>query len=148
MKTASWVLDASALLAYLKREEGFRKVKAVLSAAAEGGAEVLINEINLGEVYSVIAKQRSLSAADSIVSEWLPLIPVTPISNSMADIIAVAGLTARLGLHYADSFAAITAGQRNGVLLTTDRDFEKVAGEIRIHWLRQPSPGDKALPAH
>ncbi|MHB1325612.1 MAG: PIN domain-containing protein [Thermoleophilia bacterium] len=136
MKTAFWVLDASALLAYLKREEGFSKVKEVLAAADAGNAEVFINEINLGEVYSVIAKQRSLSAANSIFSDWLPLIPVTPVANTMTDILTAAGLTVRLSLHYADSFAAITARQRNGVLLTTDRDFEKATGEIKIHWLR------------
>ncbi len=136
MKTAFWVLDASALLAYLKKEEGFRKVMEVLAAADAGSAEVFINEINLGEVYSVIAKQRSPSAADSIFSDWLPLIPLTPVSNTMTDILTAAGLTVRLDLHYADSFAAITARQRNGVLLTTDRDFEKATGEIKIHWLR------------
>jgi|SRR5665811_1154283 len=136
MKTAFWVLDASALLAYLKREEGFCKVMDVLAAADAGNAEVFINEINLGEVYSVIAKQRSLSSADSIFSDWLPLIPLTPVSNTMTDILAAAGITVRLNLHYADSFAAITARKRNGVLLTTDRDFEKATGEIEIHWLR------------
>lgn len=136
MKTDFWVLDASALLVYLKREDGFSKVKEVLTAAEAGKARVFVNEINLGEVYSVIARQRSFSDADSIFSDWLPLLPLTPVSNTMNDIITAAGLTVRLNLHYADSFAAITAGRRNGVLLTTDRDFEKATGEIKVHWLR------------
>jgi len=136
MKTASWILDASALLAYLKREDGYRKVREVLAAAEAGKAEVFINEINLGEVYSVVARKHSISAADSIFGDWLPLIPLTPVSNTMTDILCAAGLSVRLDLHYADSFAAMTVMRKGGVLLTTDHDFEKAADDMEIHWLR------------
>lgn len=136
MKTGSWVLDASALLAYLKKEEGYKAVRTVLSSASAGSGRVLINEINLGEVFYIISRQRSPEAAQSFFFEGLPLLPVEPVSNSLADVIAAAELTARLDLHYTDAFATVTAIQNNASLITSDRDFEKVVGEIKVRWLR------------
>lgn len=136
MKTGSWVLDASALLAYLKREEGYKAVRSVLASASDGSGRVLINEINLGEVFYVISRQRSAEAATSFFHEGLPLLPVEPVPNTMADVVLAAKLKARLNLHYTDAFAAVTAMQRNASLVTADRDFEKVADEVKIRWLR------------
>lgn len=136
MKTGSSVLDASALLAYLKREEGYEMVKAALSAASADDVYVLMNETNLGEVYYIIVRERSLEAARYFLYERLPLLPIKLLPNALADVTAAAELKARLGLHYADAFAAATANQRNAVLLTSDRDFEKATDEIEIHWLK------------
>jgi len=136
MKTGFSVLDASALLAFLKREEGYEIVKATLSAASSSNEIVLMNEINFGEAYCVIVRERSLDAARYFFNERLPLIPLNLIPVTLTDITAAAELKVRLGLHYADALAAVTASQRNAVLLTCDRDFEKAADEIDIHWLR------------
>ena len=136
MKTDSSVLDASALLSLLKREKGFLEVKKALEAAASGQIEVFINEINLGEVFYVLARSRSLEAARSFFSETLPLLPILPVSSSMEDILAAAELKARFDLHYTDAFAAATASRKKASLLTSDRDFEAVTDEIEIRWLR------------
>lgn len=136
MKTGSSVLDASALLAYLKREGGYEMVKAALSAASANDIAILMNEINLGEVYYIIVRERSLEAARYFLHERLPLLPIKLVPNSLAEVTAAAEFKAGLGLHYADAFAAMTANQSNAVLLTSDRDFEKAAAEIEIHWLK------------
>ena len=39
------------------------------------------------------------------------------------------------GLSYADCFAAALASQRGTSLLTGYREFEAVAGQIRVEWL-------------
>ena len=136
MKTGSWVLDSSALLAYLKREEGYKSVKAALLAANSGEAKVLMNEINLGEVYCVIAKQRSSTAAESFIQEKLPLLPIEALPTSLADVIAAAKLKINFDLHYMDAFVAATAIREKAGLLTCDPDFQKVEKEVKIRWLR------------
>lgn len=136
MKTGSWVLDASALLAYLKREEGYKTVRSAMSSAAEGGVKVLINEINLGEVFYIISRQRSPEAATSFFHEGLPLLPVEPVPNTMADVVVAAKLKARLDLHYTDAFAVMTAMKHDATLLATDKDFKKAGKEIKIRRLR------------
>jgi len=53
------VLDSFAMLAFLNRERGFEKVRSLLRAGEASAGPLLMNEIHIGEVYSVTAKDRS-----------------------------------------------------------------------------------------
>ena len=110
--------------------------KAALDRAAESGAKLLINEINLGEVYYVLARELSEDAAAYFYYERLPLLPIEVFSNSIETVIAAAELKTGTGLHYLNCFAAVTARESSTPLLTADRDFKRVEGEIKIKWLR------------
>lgn len=136
MKTGCLVLDASALLAYLKDEPGSDELEKAFRAAEKGSVEIFINQINLGEVYYIIARERSLETAGTFFHDLFQLLPVKVVPNSTADVLAASEIKIRHDLHYTDAFAALTAMQRNASLVTADRDFEKVAGEIKIRWIR------------
>ncbi|MCL4473970.1 MAG: PIN domain-containing protein [Actinobacteria bacterium] len=148
MKSAVQVLDASALLAYLKKEPGYAAMVDILRTAESSGQFLLINEINLGEVYYILAREKSLEAARTFIFDILPQLAIAIEKNAFDDIIDAAEIKARLRVPYVDAFAAALTRREAGILLTCDSDFRKVEKEIRIHWLRQPSPGDKALTAH
>ena len=62
MRTAKQrkVLDSFALLAYLKMEGGFAKVKSILGSR---DSIVMMNEINIGETYYILARERGLDKA-------------------------------------------------------------------------------------
>ena len=47
-----------ALLAFLNREAGFEKVRTLLRTAETASEPLLMNEINVGEVFYIIAKTR------------------------------------------------------------------------------------------
>ena len=136
MKTGSSVLDASALLAFLKDEPGSEEMESLLGAAEKGTIEVFMNHINLGEVYYVLAREHSPTAAESFFQEDLPLLPIRDLPNSFAEVIAAAQLNTRFGLHYLDAFAAATAIREKAVLVTCDPDFRKVENHLEIRWLR------------
>lgn len=136
MKTGSSVLDASALLAYLRREQGFQVMVKLLHAAASSGSLLLINEVNLGEVFYITASRRSEKEAFFVLDEIVPQLPILLVQNSMDDIIRAALFKARRGLGYMDAFAAALAQREKAALFTCDQDFEKVAGEVEIRWLR------------
>ncbi len=53
------LLDSFALMAFLGRESGFERVRALLREAEASGEPALMNEINVGEVYYLTAKKRS-----------------------------------------------------------------------------------------
>ena len=59
MKTRK-VFDSFALLLYLNMEGGYREVKDLLSSEE---TMVFINEINLGEVFYILARARGLEQA-------------------------------------------------------------------------------------
>ena len=131
MKTRK-VLDAYALLAYLQGEGGHRRVKEML---ASDDADLLINAVNAGEVYYILARARGVREADYFLNVILPSLPVTVIDNSFEHVIEAARMKAAHALSYADCFAASTAVRERAPLVTGDREFEKLGRAVDIDWL-------------
>jgi predicted nucleic acid-binding protein len=126
------VLDAFALLAYLEGERGHARVKELL---ASEDADLLINAVNAGEVFHILARKRGPRQADYFLSVILPSLPVTVIVSSFEDVIAAARLKAAHALSFADCFAAATAVRERAALVTGDREFEKLGRAVEIDWL-------------
>lgn len=126
------VLDSFAVLAYLQGEPGH---EAVVSALAEAG-RALMNEINVGEVYYILARARGKAQADYFLGTILPQLPIHIVGNSLADVVAAARIKAEHPLAYADCFAVVTAQKENARLLTGDPEFKSVASLITIEWIR------------
>jgi predicted nucleic acid-binding protein len=59
------VLDSFALIAFLAKERGFGKVRTLLHEARVSDEPLLMNEINIGEVYYLTAKEHSTAKADA-----------------------------------------------------------------------------------
>jgi len=60
----SRLLDSYALLAFLNKEPGFEKVREVLRAAQKYAHAVRMNEINVGETYYIVFRNRGRERAD------------------------------------------------------------------------------------
>lgn len=128
------VLDASALMVYLEKEEGFEKVKELLVKAAETDKKLLMAAVNFGEVYYAVAREHGLLEAERISC----LIQTFPVEFVEADLVLArqaAILKATHKLPFADCFAAGLTKLRKGELVTTDKDFKAVEKEIKIVWL-------------
>ncbi|MBI3122328.1 MAG: type II toxin-antitoxin system VapC family toxin, partial [candidate division NC10 bacterium] len=97
------VLDSFAMLAFLNKERGFEKVRSLLRAAETTSEPLLMNEINIGEVYYVTAKDRSVERAEEFLHR-LETLPILPVSNSFADVLEAARIKARFPISYADAF--------------------------------------------
>ncbi len=126
------VLDAYALLAYLKEEPGYARVEELM--VREGG-DILINSVNLGEVYYVLARERGVRGADHFLSHVLPNLPITVAENSFDEVIAAARLKAAHAISYADCFAAAMAIRERAPLVTGDPDFRKLGKAVEIDWI-------------
>ena len=128
------VLDASALLAYLRKETGYATIKDVFTEAAETGYPLLMSTVNWGEVVYVLIKAVGLEEAEHAlqVIDTFPL-ELIPVSQELAMQAAI--YKAIKKLPYSDSFAAALARLRKAELLTADKDFKAVDKEIKISWL-------------
>ena len=128
------LLDSFALLAFLNKERGFEKVKSLLRAAEATGEPLLMNEINIGEVYYITAKDRSMEQAEEFLHR-LETLPIQPIVNSFADVLEAARIKARFPISYADAFAIATAIRMNAVIVTEDAEFRAVEHLVTVDWL-------------
>jgi predicted nucleic acid-binding protein len=126
------VLDAFALLAYLGGEPGHQRVKDLLES---GSADLVMNDINVGEVYYSIARKRGLREAEYFLNVILPSLPVRVLDNSFDQVIEAARLKAGLAVSFADCFAAATALRERAILVTGDPDFRKFGRPLEIDWL-------------
>ena len=128
------MLDSFAVIALLNRDPGFENIKHLLLQAQESGLPLLMNEINVGEVFYLTAKRVSWEMAEEFLKS-LPALPVELVSNSYADVLEAARIKAQFPISYADAFAVATAIRRNAVIVTGDREFRSVGHLVEIAWL-------------
>jgi predicted nucleic acid-binding protein len=129
------LLDSFALLAYLNQEQGYARVKNHLASAQKSGNRLLMNEINIGEVYYILSRKRGRGKADYFLETLLPGLPITLITNDLKKIIEAARLKAEYPLSFADCFALSTAESEKAALITGDPEFQKVASRVEIEWI-------------
>ncbi|NWF56095.1 MAG: type II toxin-antitoxin system VapC family toxin [Syntrophaceae bacterium] len=126
------VLDSYALLAYLKKEDRYEKVKNLLGSK---GAVVLMNEINLGECFYILARERGMDQADYFLHTILPNLPLVKRANTFEEVVEAAKIKAGHALSYADCFAIQTALKENAPIVTGDPEFKKAESLVKIDWL-------------
>ena len=134
-----YVLDACAIIALLHDEIGSDIVAAVFNKAYSGKATIMINKINLLEVYYDAIKSRSREQADIMLAE-LKKRPIN-INHELSDeVFKEAGrLKASYKISLADSVALAEASVSGGILLTADHhELDTVDKNERIyfHWIR------------
>jgi predicted nucleic acid-binding protein len=129
-----YVLDASAVLSHLEQGRGHREVFALLKAAKAGRTQLVISDINLGEIYYIIKQRLGEAAAEDMLLD-LDELPIAPVAATWTRIHRAAGLKADGGLSYADCFAATLAEEIGAVLVTGDSDFKRYEDHITIMWL-------------
>jgi predicted nucleic acid-binding protein len=96
---------------------------------------VLISAVNWAEVlYRVLQVQGNVGVDGARKLEDQSPLKVVEVDRSLAEISAQLKLT--YGLPLSDAFCAALAKKERAVLVTSDRDFEAVKGEVKkIVWL-------------
>ncbi len=131
---ARYVLDAYALLSFFQNEPGADAVRELLLRAGKGEVSLAMSVTNLGEVWYSIARDHSPKVADHYMQVVFGLSIV--IVDADWDLTRRAAEYKMAGnISYADCFAAALAKIQNGILVTGDKEFKKLEGEIEISWL-------------
>ncbi|TAN47383.1 MAG: PIN domain-containing protein [Rhodospirillales bacterium] len=125
-----FVLDASAILAFLNGEPGGERVRACLSSGA------CVSSVNLSEVASVLARiGMPVDIAQSILS-GLPFEVVDFDSFQAFSAAGLSPLTRPSGLSLGDRACLALARLRNAPALTTDRAWSDLNLGIKVEVIR------------
>lgn len=129
------VFDTSALLALLFDEPGAAAVETLMHRASEKDQPMLMSAVNWAEVCYRVKNKRGADALAQ-AKEFAANAPVgvVPADRELAEAAAAYKAADLLGL--ADAFAAALAKNRKAELVTADREFKSVEGEIKIIWLK------------
>ena len=133
-ETPRSLLDSYAILALLNDESGAEAVADLLRRAIAQGEAVLVNELNVGEVYSIVAKHRSIDDAERVL-HYLDTLPLEIVSNEYEHVLDAAHVKASYPLSYADAFAVATAVRLHATVITGDAEFASVEELVEIRWI-------------
>ena len=131
---AAKVLDSYALMAFFEDEPGADLVRSLLLKAEESDLKLLMSVVNLGEVWYSIARATSPKMADQYISEIHGMaIEIVDADRPLTHQAAV--YKANGNIAFGDCFAAALAKNRKAELITGDKEFKALEGEIKISWL-------------
>jgi len=131
---ATKVLDSYALMSFFQDEPGADFVRVLIHKAMESDTSLLMSIVNLGEVWYSIARTNSPEIADQYVHEikgmGIEIIETDWTLTRQAAMFKVNG-----NISYADCFAAALAKLKKAELVTGDKEFKSLEGEIKIAWV-------------
>ena len=131
---ASKVLDSYALMAFFEDEPGADLVRDLILKAEENKVSLLISVVNLGEVWYSIARTNSPELADQYIGEVKGMaIEIVDVDWTLTR--QAANFKVNGNISYGDCFAAALAKSRRAELVTGDKEFKLLDGEIKISWL-------------
>lgn len=134
-----FILDACALIALINKEDGTEIVEDILRRGIQGSATVMINKLNLLEVYYDAYRNYGKDPADKLVKN-INQPPIVIQSELSEAVFKEAGrLKAMYKISLADSVALAEASVLGGTLLTSDHhELEAVekSEKIKFQWIR------------
>jgi predicted nucleic acid-binding protein len=120
-------------MTFFENGAGADKVEKLLVDAADAERPLAMSVVNWGEVYYSIWRAHGEKAATAKLHEIAQLpIQVFDVEMELAKL--ATSLKAQYNLPYADCFAAALAQARKAILVTGDRDFERVEPFLKIIW--------------
>lgn len=126
---STYVLDTSALLAYIENEAGATIVEQLILEAIEGQHTLYMSIVSGIEVFYISLREQG----HPVATERLQLLKDLPVSQEplQEDVLTVIGeLKANHQLSFADCCIAGLAKQKAAILLHKDPEFEQLESDI------------------
>lgn len=134
--TKTYVLDANAALDFLEGGAGVHRVKQLLKDALAQRVVMLMSVAHLGEVFYHVWPHHGHEGARRAIHELLSM-SVQPIDVDLEQALKAGEIKSRHNMPYVDCLAAALAELRHAVLVTGDRDFEKLGRHANIFWINR-----------
>ena len=134
MRAAVRVLDAYSLMAYFEGEAGKDQMIEIFRSARDSGRPLFLSVVNWGEVFYITLREAGRERADH-VAHLISTLPIQLIAADLELAKQAAEFKATRKMSYADCFAAALAKLRRAELVTGDKEFKQVEGEVKIYWL-------------
>jgi len=135
--TKIYVLDANAVLDFSEAGPGALKVERLLQEALHGQSLLLISVANWGEVFYLLWQRRGEQQAIQTIAR-LSHLPLEIIPVDLPQALKAGEIKARHKIPYVDCIAAALAILQRAILVTADRDFEKLGRHFPILWISRP----------
>jgi predicted nucleic acid-binding protein len=129
------VLDSWGVVAFFEDQQpAAEKMEEILAEAHETGVTLLITTVNLGEAWYSLARAYSEKQADQALAQLLQMgVEVVPADWELT--YQAAHFKVRGNISYADCFAVALAKARKAEVVTGDKEFKQVEGDVKMLWV-------------
>ena len=133
-KSKAVILDSWSIIAYLEDELAGEKMEEIIADAHENGIPLMTTVVNAGEVWHIVSQEASEAEADQSIRELKQLgVEIVDADWKLAHAAAV--FKSKHSMSFADCFAAALAKENKADLVTGDKEFKQVEGEVKIAWV-------------
>jgi len=94
-----------------------------------------MNEINIGETFYILARERGMEKAEYFLNVIFPSLPIINVGNTLQEVIAAAKIKATYPISYTDCFAVATAFKEKATIIAGDQEFKIVEKFVNVEWL-------------
>ena len=129
-----YVLDTSALLAYIENEDGVADIERVLMETLDGQHTLYVSVVSCIEVFYISLQEQG----QRVATERLQLLKDLPLVQEPlhGDVVALIGeIKASHMMSFADCCIAGLAKQKHAILMHKDPEFEQLEHQISQHKL-------------
>jgi len=106
----------------------------IFRSARDSGKTCLLSAVNWGEVYYITLREAGQPRADE-VAHVISTLPIHVVQADLEFAKQAAIFKSKKKMSYADCFAAALAKHRRVELVTGDKEFKQVEGEVKVLWL-------------
>jgi len=127
----TYVLDSSALLAFIEEEEGTDIVQNLLERGEAEEITLLVSFMSFMEVCYISLQERDESEAQERL-RLMGALPILRVESTEALGVVASQLKVSHRISVADAWIAALAKDRNAILVHKDPEFEQVEMEIKV----------------
>lgn len=134
-----YVLDACALIAFLKKEEGCIAVAEIFEIATEKKCFIYMHAVTIAEVYYDTLRTSNKEEADRFfnVMKTLPVTSSTTLKNNFIELVGFYKVNYKIS--FADCFVLALASMKKAILISSDHhEFDAVekSSSLQFKWIR------------
>jgi predicted nucleic acid-binding protein len=129
-----FIFDTSALLAYLNNEGGSALIEEILKKAERKDADVFITSMDVAEIYHIVLKEEGREKALKAIV-LIKNLPIESVGLDESLLMAAGEIRVQFPLTLGDALVVAVAKSKDAKIITSDRDFKKVEGEVSVVWI-------------
>ena len=134
-----FVLDSCGLIAFLRKEDGYSKVRNKIESSTMGTIELFIHKATIIEIYYDSLKTDGLTKADDIL-RLIHLMSMTEVEKIDDGFIRKASyFKTKYKISFADSFVLALGITEDAKIITADHhefDIIETNGDAKFEWFR------------
>lgn len=130
----AYVLDTSALFAFIELEAGAETVEHILTLAAKGKCRVYFSFISLLEAYYITWQKKGEDKAKELAM-LLKSLPLERVESNESLILSAGYIKANYRMSLADSIVSATAIDKQAILVHKDPEIKVISHYIQTFFL-------------